>query len=387
MQTVLRGAAHRSIRLLFRMWAKVAMRGVHRAGAQGERSTPQRILLMNGAHVGDLVISTCLLPVLRSAYPTAEFGFLTGGWSSMVVREHPEIAFTHQIDHWRLNRATISWYAKLVRFRETRRTALRQIRETGYDMSVSVHCWFPDFLYLAWQAGIPERLGFRHSWFAPFATLTAEFPREDFVPQGARMSEVLRPLGLDESHLRRRHSFLAPSTEAAKREVCDVLGVEDLDEARYMVVHVGSGEPARELLPEFWRVIAKARSAGRTLLFTGKGLREQLQIGRIIEGLDGCVPACELSWSGFVAAVRYAEMLYGVESMAGHVAAAVGTPCRVIYSGTAGVARWRPEGEGCMVFTQHVPCAPCGVPGGCEPMTCLRDVTPESVLKADDPMR
>ena len=88
------------------------------------------------------------------------------------------------------------------------------------------------------------------------------------------------------------------------------------------------------------------------LLFTGRGSREGQQIARVIEGLDHCISACDrLTWNGFVTAVKHCERLYGVESMAGHVAAAVGTPCTVIYTGTAGVARWRPK-------EMHVRCLP-----------------------------
>jgi ADP-heptose:LPS heptosyltransferase len=383
-QRVIKNTTHLLISRAVRLWASVALRIWDPGKARMTDTAPKRILLINCAHIGDVVISTSLLPVLRSAYPQAEFGFLTGSWSLMVVKDHPEVAFTHQIDHWRLNRATIPLLKKFLRSWTTRRRALREIRNLNYDMSLSLHTWFPDFIGLAWRAHIPTRLGFRHSWFAPFATMLATFPTADFIPQGVRVAEILSPLQLDPSHLSKRHSMLAPSSEGAKQEVCHLLGVEALEKASYIVIHIGSGEPGRELPVEFWRYVAQALSARYTLLFTGRGSREEQQIAQVIHGLAHCVSACnQLSWNGFVTAVRYAEVLYGVESMAGHVAAAVGTPCTVVYSGTAGVARWRPDGSNVTVFTQHVPCAPCGLPGGCEHMTCLRGVRPESILHVE----
>jgi ADP-heptose:LPS heptosyltransferase len=38
---------------------------------------PKRVLLINCAHIGDVVISTSLLSVLRSAHPQAEWGIRT----------------------------------------------------------------------------------------------------------------------------------------------------------------------------------------------------------------------------------------------------------------------------------------------------------------------
>jgi ADP-heptose:LPS heptosyltransferase len=381
-QRIVKRGAHLSISFAIRLWASVALRVWGRRDSVPTGAAPKRILLINCAHIGDVVISTSLLPVLRSAYPHAEFGFLTGSWSSMVVKDHPEIAFTHQIDHWRLNRASLPVLKKLLRSWATRRIALREIRSLNYDMSLSLHSWFPDFIYLAWLANIPRRLGFRHSWFGPFATMLAELPQADFIPQGVRIAEILSPLGIDVAHLSKRHSMLAPSSAAAKQEVCDLLGVEALEQASYIVIHIGSGQASRELPVEFWRHVAQELSTKHRLLFTGQGSRDELQIDRVIRGVAHCVSACNrLSWNGFVAAVRYSQSLYGVESMAGHVAAAVGTPCTVVYTGTAGVARWRPDGIDCTVFTQHVPCAPCGLVEGCEHMTCLRGVKPESIIQ------
>jgi len=356
------------------------------AGGRGNRriSSPiKRILLLNGAHIGDVIISTSLIPVLRSAYPDAEIGFLAGSWSSSVIKNHPEITYTHEIDHWRLNRSNSSLLAKLIRHWITSTKGLRQVRKIKYDVALALHCWYPDFVPLALRANIPVRIAFDQSLFAPFATHRVAFPPEDFLTQGARLACILNPLPeINKKDLSRRRSTLAPSTPAAEGEVLRLLNLPaELGSMSYSVIHIGSGEPARELPIEFWRRVAQELSRNQLVLFTGRGEREQRQIAAIMKGLHGCVSACDkLSWNGFVAAVRHATMLYGVESMAGHVAGAVGTPCTVVYTGTAGVARWRPDSENCTVFTQHVLCAPCGIPQGCDHMACILQIKPESIL-------
>lgn len=340
--------------------------------------TPRRILVMNGAHIGDVVISTSLIPVLRSAYPEARIGFAVGSWTSMVVRDHPQIAWVHEVDHWRLNRKAGGRLRKAAQYAKSRWKALREIRATGYDVALAIYPVYPDFLDLAWQARIPVRVGYRTSRFAPLATRWADFPvGNPFLTQGARQAEILRALGIAEQHIEKRRSVLAEDDAAAIAEVCAVLDVSDLAATRYRVIHMGSGAVSHELPVEFWREIA-AVGEGVTL-FTGYGSREASQIERAMQGLDRCVSGCgRLSWKGFVAAVRHAELLYGVDSMAGHVAAAVGTPCRVVYCGAAGVARWRPEGDASLVFTQHLPCAPCEY--GCAGRECLLGVAAAQVI-------
>jgi ADP-heptose:LPS heptosyltransferase len=343
---------------------------------------PRRILVLNGAHIGDSVISTSIIPILRSAYPSAEIGFVVGSWSSMVIAHHPDIAFVHQVDHWWLNRSDTSWIRKLRHFRRTYKIALGEIRDTGYDLALCIFPYFlPDYMDLAWRAGIPIRLGFTNSVFASLATSLTDLPASPFLHQGALQAEVLRPLSIDKRHTEKRKSSLPESAEDAMREASRLLRVADIRAAKYCIVHMGAGALNREMPTGFWRDVAANLSKSQSLLFTGRGSRESANIIRATDGLENCINACDkLSWDGFVAAVRYADALYGVESMAGHVAAAVDTPSIVVYSGVAGVARWRPEGKLCTVFTNHIACAPCGNMQGCKAMTCLKDIMPIDVL-------
>ncbi len=348
------------------------------------KENPKRILLLNGFHVGDIVIATSVIPILRNAFPSAEIGFVTGSWSHMVVKNHPDLTYTHCIDHWKLNRGDSSAYQKMLEYRKSRRRALKEIRALQYDIAISLFTNFPDFLDLSWAAKIPVRIGFRRSIFSSLATDLVDEPDSPFVHQGARLAETLRPLKINPIHFRLRQSALPPSNGSSIQEVCALLKVVRLEGVRYRVIHMGSGEPLREFPRSFWREVAEQLSLDHLLLFTGRGKREEERILNVTQGLGNCINACNrLTWDGFVAAVRFAEVLYGVESMAGHVAGAVGTKCVVLYGGTAGVARWRPEGKDSIVLTNHVLCAPCLQPLGCTAMTCMQGISPDDLVRFD----
>ena len=113
-----------------------------------EPRNPKRILILNGAHIGDIVISTSLLPVLRSAYPKAQIGFLAGSWAKMVVEKHPYVDLVHYVDHWWHNRDHRSFLAKLLHFYRTRSMALHDIRKARYDMAV---CIYPFLSAILWN--------------------------------------------------------------------------------------------------------------------------------------------------------------------------------------------------------------------------------------------
>ena len=344
----------------------------------------KRILLLDGAHIGDIVIASSLLPVLRSAFPAAQIGIACGSWAREVLQGHSDVSFVHEINHWSLNRAAIGFPRKLLRYWTTRRKALGEIREGKYDLALALHPSRPDFLEIAWQAGIPIRAAFTRSLWAPLATVTATYPAEDaaFIPQGGCFEGLLRALGIEEKHIRLRHASLPSSSAAAMAEVGALLSGAAPDRTEYIVIHMGSGSRAKELSSDFWRELSR-ELGGQTILFTGVGEREKLKVREVAEGIPGAVDACNrLSWSGFVAAVRHAKALFGVDSAAAHVAAAVGTPCFSVYSGIAGVGRWRPEGGKAVVWSNPVPCSPCFRKDGCAEMLCMKGITPGNLLQS-----
>lgn len=349
------------------------------APAAASIGVPKRILLINTSQIGDLVISTCVIPVLRSAFPDVELGFVAGSWSEIVVCNHPEIKFHHRLDYWRHNRGQKSRLQKWIQYRKSRATALRQIRALHYDVAICLFSFDPDFLDLAWIAGIPERIGFRHSLAAPFATKLVAMPTGAFIHQGVRQAELLKALTIDPVHFEKRRAILPPDDSSALLEVQQLTDLMQGGEKRYRIIHMGAGAPYKELPFEFWRELAEDLSKKHSLVFTGHGDKECNNIVRVIADLPNCINAGNrLSWNGFVATVRSAEVLYGVDSASGHVAAAVGTPCIIMSSGVDEVGRWRPDSVHATVFSNPVPCSPCFNP--CSAMTCLHAATPRDLV-------
>jgi ADP-heptose:LPS heptosyltransferase len=344
---------------------------------------PKRILLCNGAHFGDVFLSLSLLPALRSAFPHARIGFLSGMWARHLLDHHALVDWLHHVDHWKLNRSNRPFLEKLAHHRRTRRQALREIRRIRYDVAIDLYYYFPNSIPLLWQAGIPCRIGYTSGGFGPLLT-----HRMDWVLADRHVTDyqadLLRVVGVTDRDLWKPHAPLVQEGEPLPRDVVDDLHSIDVPPRGFVVFHMGTAASMKEWPPEHWRRLAQLIAAdGHALVFTGTQGREWRNCEGIRASIGGAINLCgRLSWNDLVTVIRRARLLVGVDSVAGHVAAAVGTPSIVISSGITHSAHWRPRSAVCRVIRHPVPCAPCYLSHGCEGMECVRLVAVEKVHQA-----
>jgi len=350
--------------------------------AGGAVEPPRRLLIANLAHLGDLVVATSILPVIKSAFPECRIGFLIGSWARPVLQDHPAVDDLHTLDHWSFNRAAGSRQDKVRHYLETRRQALREVKAAGYDVALDL-CWnFPNTLPFLWQARIPTRIGYRSGAGGPLATHPIDFDERP-LHAAERHLALVRTLPVRESDLAHAAPALAPVSAADRAALDRELRTAGLAGGDYVVFHVGAGGDLKVWPASKWRSLAERMSGeGRCLVFTGAGHRDGALIEEITAGLSGCVSLCDrLAWGGLVAAVARARLLVCVDTVAGHIAGAVGTPCAVLTTGQNPYL-WHPLGPSHEVLTQPVPCAPCHRGLGCAGMECIRGVEVERAYRA-----
>jgi ADP-heptose:LPS heptosyltransferase len=354
-------------------------RGWNRAGREVGR--PRRILIAIGGHLGDAVIATSVLPVLRAAFPEAEIGVLVGSWARPVLEGHPLIRWFHVVDHWKLNRSGDSLAGRLRRYWRTRERALWELREVGYDAAVDLYAFFPNAAPLLWRAGIPVRVGYVSGGFGPLLTHALEWSEAKAHVTDHHM-ELLRVLGAAVPDQVRY--ALPPVPAAAIDEAATFSRAHGLESGAYLVLHLGAGNRRKEWPRERWRALAERLAReGRRLVFTGAGREQAAEVAAVTSGLTGCVDACDrLSWPAFVHVIQEAGLVVCVDTVAGHVASGVGTPCVWIAAGMSDPYYWRPVGGRTIVVTNPVPCSPCFRSEGCGAMACVRGVEVDAVYEA-----
>ena len=348
----------------------------------GEIKPPRRILISNLAHLGDLVVATSILPVLKSAFPECRIGFLIGSWGQPALLGHPLVDDIHILDHWSASRASLTRWQKWRHYRRSRRHALREVKAAHYDVALDL-CWtFPNTLPFLWQARIPVRIGYASGGFGPLATHCLEFDARP-QPVALRHLALVERLPVRGINLAVSASNLPPVSAADAAALDQELQKIGVNASDYIVLHIGAGLGLNHWPQQRWRQLAERLAEDhQQLVFTGSGAQDEAIIRQVIRGLPGCINMCGLlSWRSFVAAISRASLLLCVDTVASHIAAAVGTPCAVVVTGRHPYL-WHTPGRQCAVLMHPVSCAPCHRGLGCARMECLRDIEVEAVYQA-----
>lgn len=335
------------------------------------KSPPQKILLAMPAHIGDMVMATTVLPVIKKKYPGCQIGMIAGSWSLPLVKDHPLINFVHIIDHFYLNRSRkTSKRRKWLRYWKTRRKALKEIKQIKYDSAIDLYFYFPSSIGIFYQAKIPRRIGYTR--YGGKALLTDAFVWS-FISQPLPWyyKKLLHPLGIKEEDFNDLKSSVAIFPNIPK----------DLPN-RYIVIHMGCGNKIRKWSLEKWKQLRiLLEMEGHAILFTGKGAEENQEISFVIKDSFLSRNLCDkLSFSDWMSVIAKARLVIGVDSSAGHIAGACKTPCIVIHSGTNCREMWKPYFSKAISVRAEVACAPCLKRDGCAHMACIRNIQPEEIL-------
>lgn len=315
-----------------------------RGSSQVEADRVREVLVAVGGHIGDAIIATAFLARVQRAFPGARIGVLTASWSRHIFEGHPRVARVHVRDHWRHERRAGSWMRRLGASLFTARRARAEIARQAYDVAMDLSPYWPNAAVLLWRTGIPVRVGFTSGGRGALYTHPV-----DWTP-GRHASD---------DHLHLLHQ-VAPTVDggAARYELPPSDGVFPAALAHvpdYVVLHVGAGHPLKEWPLDRWIEVARrVDAAGVPVVITGRGPRQATMTREIARHVP-VVNLCDaLDWRGFRAVIEGARVVLTVDTVAGHLAAAVGTPCVVVMAVLDDARRWRPVGERVAVVPYRV---------------------------------
>lgn len=348
--------------------------------------TPRRILVANAGHLGDVVISTALLPVLKSAYPGAEIDFLTGSYSREAIGRHPLVDEVFLLDHWRSDRSGRPLLIRVARYYARLFSFCRELRARRHDLALDLHAWHPNYILLFWLAGIPVRAGFGRVGYE--ATLTHPVPfRYDRRHELEHQLDVARTLGIGDEHLRLAKPNLEDVSFEAAAKARSLLNLSP-GRTRYRVLHPAASTAARDWTVEGWIALASRLAAsGVSPVMTGIGARAAAIASEVCKREPKTISLVDrASWPELMAVLHGAELVYSVETAIGHAASALGRRVVAIYGGMDDPLRWAPLGS--VVATHPVPCSPCFMKEGCASRDCLLRLSAAEVQTiADDAFR
>jgi lipopolysaccharide heptosyltransferase II len=328
--------------------------------SQTSSSDTPRILVIRPDHMGDLLFTTPALRTLRQRLPEAHITALVGAWGASVLTNNPSVdqcitlpfpgfTKTHKSSLWQPYALLYRWAHHL---------------KGQYDMAFVLrfdHWWGA---LLAYQARIPQRIGYALPELVPFLNHAASYT--------AGRHEVEQNLHLvslgteDRDHNHASMPTITPAgyplefhiPEKTHAWALDALAGDDL-----IAIHPGAGADIKLWHTDGWAAVADrlAQITGCHIVLTGSEAERTLCMS-----IDAHMTAAASVLAGattldqLAAVLARCQLVLGVDSGPLHLAVAVGTPTVHLY-GPVDQRAFGPWGraEQHRVLTSHWPCIPC----------------------------
>ncbi|KIC91475.1 glycosyltransferase family 9 protein [Flavihumibacter sp. ZG627] len=330
----------------------------------------QKILIIQTAFIGDVVLATGILEKLHKFFPDARIDFLLRKGNEGLLRNHP---FLNQL---------IIWDKKAGKFRDLMRI-LKLIRIEKYDRVINVQR-FAATGFLTTFSGARETRGYDKNPFSRF--FTKSIPHivsvaNKYKHEIDRCNDLIKDITDEKAFLPKLH----PST-------ADFSEVESLKSEPYIVIAPASVWFTKQYPVEKWISFIKRLPPGLKIYLIGAP-SDQLLAQQIIENVRNpdLVSLCgKLDFLKSAALMKDALMNYVNDSAPMHFASSVNAPLTAIYCSTMPWFGFGPLSENSTIIqtTEQLSCRPCGLHGhkACPEghFKCALTITDEQLLS---PMR
>lgn len=310
---------------------------------------PHKVLILQPCCMSQVMLATPLLAVLQQTYPSARFDWAVSDWARPVIAGNVRI--TELVGTGPGSVRDLSW-------RELRALIVR-LREEAYDT-----CFIPSrsslLAYVAWRAGIPQRVGLDLQGRG-FAHTIAVTPPE--ATHAAEMYLALaRAVGVPEERLASAEmEFYPPDRDRTNVTRRLVEEVDWLGDVPLVIFHPGGGQnPVQSEPMKRWPVERFARLCNH---LTSKYAARVVIVGPESErplaaSIDGMTAARVTNLAGRLtlgelgALCEVADLYVGNDAGPTHIAAATGCPTLVIYGPSSPVLSRPYSSKGTVVALQ-----------------------------------
>ena len=301
----------------------------------------QKILIIQTAFIGDVILATPLIGNLKTQFPEAKIDFLVKNGNQSLLKNDPNLNEILVFD----KKKKVASLLEL----------LKKIRANKYDLVINLHR-FASSGILTFLSGAKQKLGFKKNPFS-FA-YTQSFPHEI----GNGKHEVDRNLELIKhltSNLNRLPK-LYPSSE-------DFDAIQMYQTENYFCLAPASIWFTKQAPKEIWlKLIAKLSAENSTIYLLGgpddKELCEEIKLKNeyeIVINLAG-----KLSLMQSAALIKNAKRNFVNDSGPLHLASAMNAPVSAFFCSTTPLFGFGPLSDDSEIIeVENLSCRPCGLHG------------------------
>ncbi|MDR7866246.1 MAG: glycosyltransferase family 9 protein [Sporomusaceae bacterium] len=326
--------------------------------------TVKRILIINLAFIGDVLLSTPVARALGEAFPGAAIDMMVIPLTAPLARHNPYINDVIEYDK-RGQHKKIGELLKLV----------GQVRARRYDLAVTTN-FAPRGAMLAWAAGIPTRVGYDAQHAGLFLTHTASAKRVVIRHEAENYLDVLKPLGVT----------TADTSLALDIDPRDTAALGDKVRRRpgkkLVLICPAGSYPHKSWTTQGYAALIQALTPEADCCLVGGKAEEALlakinqETGEAAQVFPGALTLGELA-----ALTKEADLMVTVDTAPLHIAQAVGTPVVALF-GPTDPHVWGPRGPRDIVLQAPTDCSPCWGRAACGDNRCINALSADRVISA-----
>ena len=348
-------------------------------GRNIEPMNVRKILVSRIDHLGDVLLATCALPHLKRAYPDAKIDFLIGEWAKDLLVNNPYVNETITYNSFLHNRSGSLWHrirSDAISFLN----AFKKIRKERYDLSIDLRAYFINSIPLLYLSGVEYIVGYGTGGFG--FLLDKEVLYRTGIHEVLHIADLIKSIGVDvkDEEIRPLYKISILGEERAK----SLLKSEHIQSGEsFILIHPGTSDKKKEWNIQGWKtIINDLKQSGVKIVLCGGSNDIHIVKAILSEGSQNGIVniTSPLPLEVFAGVVKRASLVIGLDSFPCHLAAALGTPTVVLWSGINDPVQWRPYGNNVEIVRKDLSCAPCYRSKGCEQIICM-DINPEEVLE------
>ncbi len=326
---------------------------------QIDRSRINRILVLKPRAIGDVLLSTPILPNLRTEFPKATIDFFVEKFAAPVVEGNPFIDSVISIDTAEASPVS----------------TIGRIRKTGYDLVIDLFS-NPRTAIITMFSGAPYRVGFPFKW-RKYAYNIIVIPRSGEVHNVEFNLDALRRIGIPIRTT--QPTFILDN---ASREFADnFIKTEGLSRDGFLTINIGGGWQTKrwpiEKFIDLCHQIEKNLGLPIVVLFGPSERDEALKISRSSKAISA--PQTSLHQMGAI--MKLSRLLITNDSGPMHIAAALMVPTLAIFGPTNPKLQGPYGNVSDIVRNESLDCLQCNLTKCPINNLCMNDLQPDTVFR------
>lgn len=353
----------------------------------------KRILLVRTDRLGDVILTTPAIKVLRNSFPDAYLAMMVRPYTELVVKGNPYLNEVIVYDKYGRHRSMIASIGFAM-----------ELRRKNFDLCIVFHPTNRTHI-ITYLAGIPRRIGYDEN----FSFLLTDRIKNT-KPEGRKHEldynlDMLKLLGIE---AKERQLYLPVDNEATKF-IDQLLKESEIEKNdRVITIHPGASCPSKiwpserfaklaDRLIQSYRVtpalsksgLAEARKGGvKIVVIGGEGQRDTFSVNSVKKFMleEALFLSGSLNVPRLAALLKRSSLFVSNDSGPVHVAVAVKTPVVAIFGRNQpglNPTRWGPLGSKDIVLHKDVGCSGVCLAHNCKRgFECLKAISVEDVFSA-----